>query len=245
MAALPSAEATRRFSLAATAVSWLVLGYLAWFVAPDWRTAGDVSAPLTRKLLFYHPASAWAAFVGYFVVLVASVAYLRRREAGLDVVARSAAEVGFFLNTIALVTGTIWGSIEWMRTGEQPLVTVMREPKVLVLLVMWFAFAAYLLLRRLVDDPSRRARLSAAFGIIGFAGVPLSFLTSRLLQTSLHPDVVGPGANPDAALPTSAGITLGWSFIAFTFLFAFLFLHRLRLSKIEERLEGIETEMRE
>ncbi|MFO1532480.1 MAG: cytochrome c biogenesis protein CcsA [Thermoplasmatota archaeon] len=237
----------------AALVALLALAWATWLPtpfgpAPDWTCpsaaatcANDVAAPLTRKLLLWHPALAWATFAAYLVTFAMSIAYLNERQPRHDATARSAAEVGFLLNTLALVTGTLWGMQEWSRSGQSALATVYTEPKVLVVVVMWLAFAAYLLLRRLVDDADRRARLAAAFGILGFLGVPASFLVSRVLAKSLHPDVVGPAANPDAALSSYQGWLLGWSFVAMTLLFVALFLARLRLARAEERLAALET----
>lgn len=204
--------------------------------APDWTATADVTAPLTRKLLFTHPALAWSTFVAYIVTFSFSIAALNERSRRFDTPARSAAEVGFVLNTLALFTGTLWGLQEWSRSGSTALATVYTEPKVLVVVVMWLTFAAYLLLRRLVDDPARRSRLAAAFGILGFLGVPASYLTSRLLAKSLHPDVVGPGSNPDAQLGAYEGLLLWWSFIAFTLLFVHLHLLRLRMARAQDAL---------
>lgn len=234
-------DAWRRVSLWATLACWPVLIYLVWFVAPDWSGLADVSAPLTRKVLFFHPASAWAAFAAYFVVFALSIAVLNERDAKYDAPARAAAEVGFWFNTVALATGTLWGIQEWSESGNASLATVYSEPKVLVVVVLWFTFAAYLLLRRLVDGVERRARLSATFGVLGFLGVPLSFATSRLLSTSLHPDIAGPGANPDAAVGATVGSVLGFSAIAFLALFMHLWLARLRLARLEDRLESLES----
>lgn len=238
----------RRWLLAGTLAAWAILVYLTWFPipftgqpAPDWQGEPDVTAPLTRKLLFYHPATAWASFAAYTVVLGASVAYLNEREDRFDRAARTAAEVGFLFNSLALATGTLWGIQEWSRTGQSALATVLTEPKVLVVLVMWLAFAAYLLVRRLLDDPARRARLAAVFGILGFLGVPMSFATSRLLATSLHPDVAGPAANPDAAVPWPVGAVLAWSAVAFLLLFAHLWLTRLDLERLADRLRTEEA----
>lgn len=231
-----------------TATGWLgiaamiVLAYLTWFVAPSWAYSPDVTAPLTRKILFWHPAAAWASFAAYFIVFVASVAYLNERRLRYDAVGRSAAEVGFMFNTVALVTGTFWGMQEWGRSGEAPLATVYSEPKVLVVVVMWLAFAAYLLLRRYVDGTDRRARLSAIFGVMGFIGVPLSFATSRVLQTSLHPDIAGPGKNPDAAVGGSVGAIIGFSMVAFLLLFIHLWLQRLHILRLRDRLDELEPE---
>lgn len=234
-------DAWRTGSLWATLLTWPVLLYLVWFVAPDWSGLADVSAPLTRKVLFFHPASAWAAFAAYFVVFALSIAVLNERDARYDAPARAAAEVGFWFNTVALATGTLWGMQEWSDSGNASLATVYSEPKVLVVVVLWFTFAAYLLLRRLVDGEERRARLSAAFGVLGFLGVPLSFATSRLLSTSLHPDIAGPGANPDAAVGPAVGAVLAFSAVAFLALFIHLWLARLRLARLADRIEALET----
>ncbi len=236
-----SVDAWRRASLWATLLSWPILLYLVWFVAPDWRGVADVAAPLTRKMLFFHPASAWASFAAYFVVFALSIAVLNERDAKYDAPARAAAEVGFWFNTVALATGTLWGVQEWNESGRPALATVYSEPKVLVVVVLWFTFAAYLLLRRLVDSPERRARLAAAFGVLGFLGVPLSFATSRLLSTSLHPDVAGPGSNPDAAVGATVGWILAFSLVAFLALFVHLWLARLRLVRLEDRLDALEN----
>lgn len=230
----------RTASLWAAIAAWLALGYLAWIVGPDWSASPDVAAPLTRKLLFYHPAAAWGSFLAYGVVFAMSIAYLRERDVRHDARGRAAAEVGFVLNTIALATGTAWGAAEWEEAGRAPLATIYTDPKVLVVLVMWLIFAAYLLLRRLIDEPDRRARLAAVFGILGFTGAPLSFLTSRILAASLHPDIAGPGANPDAAVAPSVGAILGFSMLAYTLLFIALYLQRLRLAQLEARLDTLE-----
>ena len=234
-------DAARRIAVAGTLASWPVLLWLAWFVAPDWSASPDVSAPLTRKMLFFHPASAWASFAAYFVVFALSIAVLNERKLVYDAPARAAAETGFALNTVALVTGTLWGVQEWSEAGTNALVTVYSEPKVLTVLVLWFVFAAYLALRRLVDSPERRARLAAAFGVLGFLAVPLSFASSRLLATSLHPDVAGPGKNPDAAVGATVGWILAFSAAAFLLLFVALWLSRLRLLRAEERVAALEA----
>ncbi|MHB8632619.1 MAG: cytochrome c biogenesis protein CcsA [Thermoplasmatota archaeon] len=239
----------------ATAASWAILLYLSWYripftglPPPDWSChqasttlcSPDVTAPLTRKLIFFHPASAWAAFSAYAVVLGASIAYLNERDLRFDRAGFAAAEVGFIFNSVALATGTLWGIQEWSRTGQSALATVYTEPKVLVVVVMWLAFAGYLLARRLMEGESRRARLAAVFGIVGFLGVPLSFATSRLLATSLHPDILGPGANPDAAVGPGVLIVLAWSFIAFLLLFFTLWRWRWRLARREAALQEAE-----
>jgi heme exporter protein C len=234
-------DRVRRLSLAAVLVLFPALLYLTWFVAPDWSFAPDVTAPLTRKILFFHPPSAWTSFVAYAVVFVAGLGYLNERDLRFDRAARAAAEVGFVMNSIALATGTFWGVQEWAKAGQNALATVYTDPKVLVVVVLWLTFAAYLLLRRFVDGPDRQARLAAVFGILGFVAVPASFLVSRLLSTDLHPDIAGPGSNPDAAVSGDVGSILLVGFLAFLALFLHLWLQRLRLLRLEESIAEIEA----
>lgn len=231
----------RRFTLAAVLLGFPLLLYLTWFVAPDWSYQSDVTAPLTRKILFFHPPAAWASFAAYAVVFVLGIGYLNERDLRFDRAARAAAEVGFVLNSIALATGTFWGVQEWSASGQSSLATVYSEPKVLVVVVLWLTFAAYLLLRRFVDGPERQARLAAVFGILGFIAVPASFLTSRLLTTSLHPDITGPGSNPDAAVSGDVGGILLVGFLVFLALFLHLWLQRLRMLRLEESIADLES----
>ncbi len=143
-----------------------------------------------------------------------------------------------------MATGTFWGLQEWSKTGQNGLATIYTEPKVLVVVVLWLTFAAYLLLRRFVDDADRRARLSAVFAVLGFMLVPASFLTSRLVATSLHPDIAGPGANPDATDLGSVGTLLLIGFLAFAALFVHLFLQRLRIARAADRIDELEAQRR-
>lgn len=242
----------RQWSGWATVILWGLLILLTWIKvpanvpiiggigAPDWSYQPDVTAPLTRNLLFYHPPSAWVSFCAYLVTFIMSVAFLNERKLRYDRLAQAAAEVGFLMNTIALATGTFWGIQEWSRTGQNALATVYTEPKVLVVVMLWLTFAAYLVLRRYVDDPVRRARLSAVFACIGFVAVPASFLTSRLVATSLHPDIAGPGKNPDAAVSGDIGALLLLGFLAFLALFVHLYLQRIRIADLEERILDLE-----
>ncbi|HMB45264.1 MAG TPA: cytochrome C assembly protein, partial [Candidatus Methanoperedens sp.] len=50
---------------------------------------------------------------------------------------------------------------------------------------------SYLMIRQAVEEPEKRARLSAVFGIIGFISVPISFLSVRF-YSKMHPCVVPP-----------------------------------------------------
>jgi heme exporter protein C len=110
---------------------------------------------------------------------------------------------------------------------------------------MELVYIAYMLLRQGIEDPDRRARLGSVYAIVGFLSVPLTFLSIRLFRT-IHPVVIGSGD------PTAQGTfdmtphmlqTFMFSLLTFTFLYAALLWHRVRLEGLHERIEQLKLRM--
>jgi len=158
-----------------------VAGYAALFVAPTERTMG-----LIQRIFYFHVPSAWTAFVAFFVVFVANVAYLLRRAPKWDWLGVSAAEVGVAFCSVVLVTGPIWAKPVWgiWWTWDARLTSTF---------VLWVLYVSYLLLRTLVADLERRAIVSAVFGIFAFLDVPLVYLSIWLWRTQHPQPVIGGG----------------------------------------------------
>src|SRR5260370_31951322 len=78
--------------------------YGIFFVARPILGEGDAG-----RILYFHVPMAWVAFLAFFVVFVASIAYLRTRNARWDHLGRASAQVGLVFTTLALITGAIWG----------------------------------------------------------------------------------------------------------------------------------------
>jgi heme exporter protein C len=100
-------------------------------------------------------------------------------------------------------------------------------------------YLAYFMLRAGIEDPERRARFSAVYGILAFLSVPLSFLSIRLWPT-IHPVVIagdsGEGAEGTFSMTAPMRHTLFFSLGTFTVLYLTLLRHRLRLAWAEGRL---------
>jgi heme exporter protein C len=71
------------------------------------------------------------------------------------------------------------------------------------------------MLRAAVDDPQRRARYSAVYGIIGFVSVPITYFSTRWFQT-IHPDL---GQTPGFGLTASMRPPMFVAIIAFTLVY--------------------------
>ncbi len=192
---------------------------LALLVAPPEATMGD-----RQRIMYFHVASAWNAYLAFFVVFISSLLFLRRGERRWDRLAFCSAELGVFFTTLALVSGSIWGRSVWG-------VWWTWDPRLTTTLILWFLYIGYLLLRSGEEDP-RRARLAAVLGIIGFVDVPIIHMSVVWWQ-SLHPVVIRPGK---VDMEGSMVLALVAAVFAFTAFYFYLLRFRFRLEEGRERM---------
>ena len=191
--------------------------YLVFVWVPNERTMGVVS-----RIFYFHVASAWNAFLAFFVTFVAGAAYLWRRRMEWDVLAAASAEIGVLFTTLVLVTGPLWARPVWN-------VWWTWDPRLTTTLVLWFLYVGYLALRQAVEGEERRARLSAVYGIVAFFDVPVVFASVRWWRT-IHPQVLGPG---ELRVAPEMLLTLAVSVLAFTALYGLLLRLAVRVGSAE------------
>lgn len=209
----------------AAGIAMEVALYQALVAAPTERFMGHV-----QRVFYVHVASAWTAYLAFLVVLVAGVAYLRTRRLGWDRVALASAELGVLLTTATLVTGSLWARRVWGAWWTW-------EPRLTTTAVLWLIYAAYLALRRAIEDPERRARVAAIFGILGFLDVPVVHMSVQWWR-SIHPFTIGPGRMELHPAMLQALLVF---VLAMTLLYAALLRLRLRLLRLEAALEAAEA----
>ena len=208
-------------ALALAACQWLIFVY-----APVEQSMG-----LVQKIFYLHLPLAWWALFSFFVVFVASLAYLWKRGLFWDQVAQAAAETGLLLAGLALLTGSIWARHSWG-------VWWTWDPRLTTTLVMFFVYAAYLALRGLEMPQERKATVCAIIGVVAFLDVPLVFVSARLWR-SIHPAVFassGGGLEPEMRLTVLACLA------AFGFFWLALLVTRTRQLAVRARLESLATE---
>lgn len=212
----------------ATSAAMAVALYLVLVWVPNERTMGIVS-----RIFYFHVASAWNAFLAFFVVLVGSVMYLWRRSMTWDYLAGASAEVGVLFTSIALGTGVLWSRPVWN-------VWWTWDPRLTTTLVLWFLYIGYLVLRTAVPGEERRARISSVFGIIAFVDVPIVFLSIRWWRT-IHPQVLAPG---EIRIAPEMLLTLLVSVVAFTLLYAQLCWLAYAVARTHSGLERLKARLR-
>jgi len=200
--------------------------YLALVYAPADVLQGDV-----QRIMYIHVPTAWVAFFAFFVVFVSSLVYLWKRLPEADRLAYGAAEIGVLFTALSLIAGSIWGKPAWGTwwTWDARLTTTA------ILLVI---YVGYLMLRSFVEEPERRARLAALVGIIGFIDVPVIYMSVLWFRTLHQPPSIQRGG---ASMPESMLFTLLFNFMAYTLVFAFFLVKRVRIASLNviiERLIG-------
>lgn len=205
----------------------LVAFYLALFHAPTERTMGDI-----QRIFYFHVPSAMMSFLGFAIVMIASIGYLARESLRWDSIAQAGAEVGIVFCTITLLTGPVWARSAWgvWWTWDARLSTT---------LILWLLFVAYLMLRGYMRGDVRMRRFSAVLGILGALDVPIVYFSVRWWRTQ-HPTTFiteRGGLHPDMATSLRVGM------IAIVVLFVALFLKRLTLEHLRNRRELLRAEV--
>lgn len=206
---------------------WLVLQY-----APDFTGREGFTAPLSWKLFFIHVPIALVSFIAFGVALVASLAYLRTRSMTYDRAAHAGVEVGVLFTLVTLVTGMLWGQAEWGVAWRW------NDLKLVLVLVLFLIYVAYLALRQSIPDAERRARIGAVYACAGFVAVPLAWFAQRIWQ-SYHPTVFGTETPETGVLTQGVMPIFGFAMIVFVVLFLTLFRWRFHLRGVEDDLDEL------
>ncbi len=216
-----------------TVIAMVVSIYMIFFIAPvpiDPMDAGG--DPVNFKIFYFHVPIATTAYLAFAVVFVSSIMYLRTKKEKWDIKAASTSEVGVIFAVLTLITGSLWAKSAW---GQY---WVTWDVRLNTSLVLFLIYLSYLMVRKSIDEPEKRARLSAVFGIVGFIGVPLSFLSIRLWnRATVHPVVIGPGGGG-----ISGDVVIGtvlMNIVAFFLLLASIVILRMENETLSEEIASI------
>lgn len=111
---------------------------------------------------------------------------LRTGDSKSDLKSNAAAEVGFVFGILGLLTGMLWAQFTWGKFW-------VNDPKLNGTAMSLLMYLAYFVLRSSVDDPNRRARLSAVYNLFAFVLMIVFIQVLPRFTDSLHP---GNGGNP-------------------------------------------------
>ena len=169
-------------------------------------------------------AAAPAALIAGAVAVAASIQFLRSKNFFYDALALAATEAGWALLAVGIVAGVVQA-----RTAGSPWWTW--DARLTAALVCWLLYAAYLMLRQAIEEPTQRATAAAVVSILAFLDIPIVFVAVQWWRTR-H---AGPAG-------TGAGFTLlSWNLLPVVALGAVIAVFRLRR---EQRRRELDAERR-
>jgi heme exporter protein C len=142
-------------------------------------------------------------------------------------------EISFVFFFTAIVSGSIWARGTWGTWWTW-------DPRLTTAAICELVYAAYFMLRAGIEDPDRRARFGAVYAIISFISVPLTFISIRIFRT-IHPVIIGnSGAGAEGSFDMTSKMlqTFMFSLLTFSFIFADLLWHRIRLGSLADKVEN-------
>ena len=210
----------------------LKVGLLAWlsvviiaaffYVQPAQGFIGESS-----RIVFFHVPMAWIAVLAFLVSCITSVMYLKRRDPKDDIRAAVSAGLGLLFAVLATTTGAVFAKIMWGAYWNW-------DPRQTSITILLLIYAAYLALRGAIDDPERRASLSAVYAILAFVTVPFLVFVVPRIYWSLHPDTIinTRGSNEFDSRYTQV---LMAALVGFTGLYIWLYTIGCRIESIRQR----------
>ena len=199
--------------------------YMAFVAAPTEAFMGH-----PQRIMYIHVPAAVGAYLSFALVAGASVLYLRRRQDRWDALAHAAAEVGVLFTTLTLVTGSFWARAVWGWWWTW-------DPRLTTTLVLWFIYVAYLVMRQVIDDPERRGRFAAIFGIVGFLDVPVVHLSVEWWRSIHPPNIASGGTVLDPAMQAALSVSM----VAFLLVDVLLIWLRYRVERLERAVAGAQA----
>jgi heme exporter protein C len=197
--------------------------YMIFLFAPTEATQGN-----TQRIFYIHvPLAVIGAYGSAILLFIGCLGFLITRDLKWDRFAACSAEMGVVFTSAQLLTAMMWAKPIW---GTWYVFDSRGTLQIVLLLI----YIAYFMLRSYLPDREKRAKLCAVFGLLGMVDVPINYLSIYLFRTQ-HPQPVispgGGGVDPDMEK------TLLMSFIAIALLYAYVFVRRLTIAKIEEEVD--------
>ena len=186
---------------------------------------------LSQKIFYFHMPVAIVSFVALVFAAYYAVRFLMTREQRFDTCSRIAMEISLLFVIFTMVTGDLWTRFEWG-------VWWTWDPRLTTYLILMLIVIAYFVMRNAVDDPELRATYASVVSVIAFVDVPICFMVTRLIPSSVHPVVTREGGmSPDMALAVML-VMAGMMLVAFG-----LYRLRFRQARLAERLQALKDQL--
>jgi heme exporter protein C len=210
----------------------LVAAFGFTFTAPP-----DTLQGYLTRILPIHVGSSWLAYLSFGLTAIFGLTYLITRNAHWDRLSLASTEIGVVFIVLSLFSGALWGRPAWGTYWEWG------DARLTTTALMLMVYVGMLMVRGMIEDPNRRARVSAVIGVVASVGVPINYMSVYWWST-LHQTPTLSIAERRSALENQ-GILLGFLFalVGFSLLYAYLLRLRSQMALAQARLEEHELEL--
>jgi heme exporter protein C len=192
----------------------------------------DLNQGDAQRIMYVHVASAWLAYASFGMTALASVWWLVRRDPRADALALAGAEVGVVFTAATIWAGMMWGRPVWGTYWQW------EDPRLTTTALLLALYVGYLLIRRLTDEPARRATRAAVVGIIAAIDIPIVHFSVTWWR-GLHqgPTFISPETILDPPAPGQFVAALLLMLGAFSLAWLWMMTNRYRLARLEWQAE--------
>jgi heme exporter protein C len=201
--------------------------YLMFIWVPMERTMGVV-----QRIFYFHLPSAAVAFVAFTIGGIASIQFLATRKNRYDDLSAAANEVGLLFAVVNLTSGMVWAKPIWG-------VYWAWDARLTTMLLLVLIYAAYLILRQSVVEPTQRAVVCAVTSIFGMVDIPIVYMANQWWRTQ-HP---APVLSGDGSIDPRMRFVLIISFAALMLVFWVLVRVRRRVEDLRREVDGLRREV--
>lgn len=186
---------------------------------------------ISQKIFYFHMPVALVSFCALAVGAFYAVRFLMTREASFDGRSKTALEISLLFVVLTMITGEMWTRFEWG-------VWWTWEPRLTTYFILMIIVIAYFILRNAIDEPERQAVYASVIAIIAFIDVPICFMITRLIPSSIHPVVLREGGMTFEMGLCVGIVTLGMLLLGFV-----LYRVRLRQAQVTERVQVLKEKL--
>ncbi|GMA16398.1 cytochrome c-type biogenesis heme exporter protein C [Deinococcus metallilatus] len=217
-----------RVTMLLGAVTLLALGTA---VVLGLRAPLDVNQGSLVRLMFVHVPTAWLSYLAYGGTGLFGLLYLLTRQRRWDRLALSSAEIGVLFTLATIVGGMLWAKPTWG-------VYWVWDARLTTTALSLVVYGGYLLIRGLIDDPERRARVSAVIGLVGTLYVPINYMAVEWWRGVHQTQTLRLLGKPSF----EAAPIYGWVLLVGTLAFTLLYVYLLRVRGILAAREEVREE---
>ena len=186
---------------------------------------------LSQKIFYFHMPVAIVSFLALAFAAYYAIRFLATREVRFDTCSRVAMEISLLFVIFTMITGDLWTRFEWG-------VWWTWEPRLTTYLILMLIVIAYFVMRNAVDDPERRATYASVISIIALVDVPICFMITRLIPSSVHPVIAREGGMAPDMAATVLVVMIGMMLVGYG-----LYRLRFREARLAERLQALKDQL--